>query len=409
MESAQRTGATALGKRVGNGPLLAPRDVAPLQAGFEVQAVLNPAAARIGDEIVLLLRVAERARSDIDPPADAQTLDLSGPHPRIVPLPRGYRKEDVVPIAIRDPGGESFGYLPLYLPKDLPGLDVSDPRSVQFTHPQLEKTVRFPAQVSHLRCARSTDGIHFTVDPEAAIVASTDLEEYGCEDPRATCIDGVWHITYTAVSRVGITPSLALTTDFIHFEKHGALLPPDQKDIAFFPEKRDGRYMALTRPMPSSFGHVLGIWIAMPDPKLPWGAHRPLVLPREGKWDERQTGAGTVPFAVPSGWLEIYHGADANLRYALGAVLLDRDDPTRVLGRSDDPILMPSAPYERAGLMANVVFTCGHVPFDDGRRIRVYYGAGDAVVAAADFDVREILDSPRPPDPPFGHQQKQSV
>jgi predicted GH43/DUF377 family glycosyl hydrolase len=134
------------------------------------------------------------------------------------------------------------------------------------------------------------------------------------------------------------------------------------------------------------------------------------VLPREGKWDERQTGAGTVPFPVLSGWLEIYHGADAKLEYALGAVLLDRDDPTRVLGRSDDPILMPSAPYERAGLLPDVVFTCGHVQLDDeGSRLRVYYGAGDAVVAAADFDLREILDSLRPPDPPFGHQQKRSA
>lgn len=397
-------GGGRLAHRVGAAPLLTPADIPPLGVGFEVQAVLNPGAARIGDEILLLMRVAERARGDIDPPPDARTLDLSGPHPKIVPLRGGYRCDDVVPIAVRDPDADSAIYVPLYIPKETPGLDISDPRSVMLTNLTLGTTLRFPATVSHLRCARSSDGIHFTVDPQAAIFPSTDLDEFGCEDARATCIDGVWHITYTAVSRVGITPSLALTRDFRTFEKHGAIGVPDQKDLALFPEKRSGGYMALMRPMPSSFGHVLGIWIAMPDPLLPWGLHRPLVLPREGKWDERQTGAGTVPFLTDAGWLEIYHGADANLEYALGAVLLDRDDPCQVIGRSDAPILKPEASYERGGLFPNVVFACGHIALDDeARRIRVFYGASDTVVAAADFDVREILDSLRPPDAPFGH------
>ena len=398
-----------LGTRVGVGPLISPRDVPASQPGFEVQSVLNPAAARLGDEVVLLMRVAERARSDIDPPADARTLDLGGPHPKIVPLPSGYRKQDVVAIGMRDPNETAFGFVPLYLPRDLPGLHLADPRSVSFTHPQLGTTVRFPAQVSHLRCARSSDGVHFKVDPEPALSASTDLEEYGCEDPRATYIDGVWHITYVSVSRVGITVSLALTTDFRRFEKLGALLPPDQKDIALFPERRHGRYMALTRPMPSSFGHVLGIWISMPEPRMPWGTHRPLVLPRESMWDERHTGAGTVPFETPSGWLEIYHGVNAQLDYALGAVLLDRSDPTRILGRSEEPILTADASHERVGLMPNVVFTCGHVPLgDDGSRIRVYYGAADSVIAAADFEVAEILESLRSAKHGFGHEQRQS-
>jgi len=110
----------------------------------------------------------------------------------------------------------------VYLPRDLPGLDTSDPRGVTFVNPTLGKTVTFLTQVSHLRCARSRDGVHFTVDEQPAISPSTHLEEYGCEDARATLIEGVWHITYVAVSRVGITPSLALTRDFRSFEKRGA-------------------------------------------------------------------------------------------------------------------------------------------------------------------------------------------
>ncbi|HKY49842.1 MAG TPA: glycosidase, partial [Candidatus Limnocylindria bacterium] len=215
-----------------------------------------------------------------------------------------------------------------------------------------------------------------------------------CEDARATLIDGAWYVTYTSVSRFGITPSLAVTRDFKTFDKRGVILGPDNKDIALFPYLRDGQFTALTRPMPSAFGHVLGIWLAYPDRGRPWGGRKPLVMPRRGFWDERHTGASAVPFACRGGWLEIYHGVDADLRYSLGAVLLDRDDPGTVLARSPEPILAPETPYERSGLLDNVVYACGHVPLDaDGRRIRVYYGAGDSVIAAADFDVGEILDS----------------
>ncbi len=123
--------------------------------------------------------------------------------------------------------------------------------------------------------------------------------------------------------------------------------------------------------------------------------------------DERQTGAGTVPIRCRAGWLEIYHGVDAQDTYALGAVLLDGDDPRVVLARSAEPILRPEAPYERAGLRSNVVFTCGLIPLDDeGDRIRVFYGAADSVIAAADFRVQEIVDSLGPPDSRFGHQQR---
>lgn len=397
---------SALASRVGTGPLLTPRDVRPSQDGFEVQAVLNPAAARVGDETVLLMRVAERPRSDIDPPSDARTLDLSGLHQKVVRLPSGYRKEDVIPIAVADPDSASLRHIAVYLPRDLPGLDTSDPRGVTYTNPKLGRRITFLTQVSHLRCARSRDGAHFTVDDRPAIAPSTHFEEYGCEDARAAFIDGEWHITYVAVSRVGITPSLALTRDFRSYDKRGPLLVPDNKDVVLFPFRTDGRYTAFTRPMPNSFGHVLGMWLRYPDRGLPWGGHQPLVLPREGCWDERQTGAGTVPIRCAAGWLEIYHGVDAQNTYALGAVLLDGDDPRVVLSRSAEPILRPETPYERAGLLSNVVFTCGHVALDDeGDRIRVFYGAADSVIAAADFSVREILDSLGPSDVPFGHQR----
>ena len=93
------------------------------------------------------------------------------------------------------------------------------------------------AQVSHLRVARSKDGVRFTVDPDVAIGPDNGLEEYGVEDPRITFIDGEYHVTYVSVSRWGITTSLATTSDFRTFDRQGVIFLPDHKDVVIFPEK----------------------------------------------------------------------------------------------------------------------------------------------------------------------------
>ena len=120
-------------------------------------------------------------------------------------------------------------------------------------------------------------------------------------------------------------------------------------------------------------------------------------MPRWGMWDELRTGASAVPFRTDRGWLELYHGVDRETTYAMGAVLMDIDDPRKVIARSPAPILSPTAIYESMGLFNDTIFSCGVVPLDDrGERIRMYYGAADSVIAAADFKVQEILDSLEP-------------
>jgi predicted GH43/DUF377 family glycosyl hydrolase len=114
-------------------------------------------------------------------------------------------------------------------------------------------------------------------------------------------------------------------------------------------------------------------------------------------WDELRTGASAVPFRTDRGWLELYHGVDRSSTYAIGGVLMDLDDPRKVIARSEAPILRPTEVYETTGLFNHTVFSCGVIPLDQQwERIRMYYGAADSVVAAADFDVREILDSLQP-------------
>ncbi len=392
-----------LARRLDNNPILTSADVAPSQAALEVVSVFNAAAARVGDEIILLLRVAERPRamSGLLAPT-SRTLDLAAPHERLEPVPPGTLGEDVIGIAFLDPATEPRRVVVAYVRKDLPGLDVSDPRAIQVSRvsskPGARPEVRdYLTQISHLRVARSSDGAHFTVDQVPAVAPTDSFEEYGCEDPRATLIDGVWHITYVSVGSVGITTSRLTTTDFRSFERHGLMFLPDHKDVVLFPGRVNDRYVALTRPMPSSFNRVLGIWIAFSHDLVGWGGHQPLALPRPGMWDGVRTGAGSVPFRVPEGWLELYHGVDSSGQYAMGALLLDAEDPTRVIGRSPEPILTPDQDYEQSGFYRNTVFSCGHIPLDDDcDRFRMYYGAADSCMAAADFDVKEIVASLAP-------------
>ncbi|MGO8870913.1 MAG: glycosyltransferase [Acidimicrobiales bacterium] len=387
-----------MGRRLTENPILTAADVPPSQPSLEVVSVLNAAAARIGDETILLLRVGERPRIGMNPPDGAMTLDLSGPDPRLRSLPEGISGDRLVGLAFLDTQHVPVRVVNVFLPRDLDGLDLSDPRTIRyhrtaggFNDREYDFT-DFLTQMSHLRVARSRDGVNFEVEPTPAVSPANAFEEYGCEDPRATLIDGVWHITYVSVSRLGITTSRLTTTDFRTFERHGVMFLPDHKDVVLFPERIGGRYVALTRPMPGSFDRVLGTWVAFSEDLIHWGTHHPVAMPRWGMWDELRTGGSCVPFRVPEGWLEIYHGVDRNRQYALGGLLLDAEDPTKVIARSPEPILRPIEPYERTGLFNDTVFSCGHVALPGrGNQIRVYYGAADSCMAAADFKVSAIL------------------
>jgi predicted GH43/DUF377 family glycosyl hydrolase len=270
---------------------------------------------------------------------------------------------------------------------DAKGLDISDPRLV------IVGGRTWLTSISHLRVARSTDGMHFDVDPNSALSAATAFEAYGVEDPRITMIDGAYWINYTAVSRHGVATALATTKDFTTFERHGIIFPPNNRDVAIFPEKIGGRYVALHRPMPAGIGQP-AIWLASSSDLVSWGNHQIVAEARDGLWDDEKIGGGAVPFRVNANgrdaWLAVYHGVTSSpFAYSLGALLLDARDPSRVIGRSREPILSPEAPYEREGFLGGVVFTCGLVA--DGDLVRIYYGAADGVTCVADLSLEQIL------------------
>ncbi|MEP6759579.1 MAG: glycosyltransferase [Actinomycetota bacterium] len=382
--------------RVKANPLLSPEDFVPSQPGFEVISTINPGVAQVGEETVLLVRVAERPSGDIELGPDAQMIDLSGPEPRLAPMPVGLHREQLIGMAYFDCDREPPQVVIGFVPRDLPGLDLSDPRTIRYRNsaggftPGQDEFTDYLSHISHLRVGRSTDGIHFALDPDVAIHPMDSMEEYGVEDPRITEIDGVFHITYVAVSRLGITTARMTTTDFRTFERQGTMLHPDQKDVILFPEKVGGKYLAFTRPMPGSFGRVLGLWLAESEDLIHWGRHRPIAGPRHGMWDEMRIGASLVPIRTDEGWLEIYHGADRMNRYGMGALLLDTGDPAKVLARSTRPLMVPEHSYEHDGFLHDVVFPSGHIDLGDGH-IRVYYGAADTTVCAADMALDDVF------------------
>lgn len=387
--------AVPIAARLPENPLITPEQVSPSQPGMEVISTINAGIARVGDEVVALVRVAERPRAGGELPPDAKLLELGGVAPRLAPLPRDIQRDELIGVPFFDLSGDTPRVVLSYVPRGLPGLEQPDPRSIRYRDPEHghlnvdDGYVDYLTHVSHLRVARSPDGVRFEVDPEPAVRSATRLEEYGVEDARVTPFEGGFLITHVSVSRLGITTSLLRTTDFRTFERLGTIFPPDHKDVVLFPERVDGNHLALTRPMPGSFGKVLGIWLAESPDLVHWGGLRPIALPRPGAWDENRIGASLVPIRVDDGWLELYHGADRTNRYGMGALLLDADDPSRVLARTPDPLLVAEVDYERRGFLHDVVFPSGHVDLGDGQ-IRVYYGAADTSLAAADFSLGAI-------------------
>ena len=133
------------------------------------------------------------------------------------------------------------------------------------------------------------------------------------------------------------------------------------------------------------------MWIAESPDLIHWGNHRFLAAPRPNMWDCARIGAGAAPIDTPDGWLDIYHGADADGRYCLGAMLLDRDEPSTVRARSIEPFMTPVEPYEREGFYGDCIFTNGQIV--KGDEIELYYGASDTVICRATVSMNVVMNT----------------
>lgn len=343
---------TDLAHRFPENPLLMPKDLKPSVEGLQIISLLNPGVFRFKGKTWLLVRVAEGVT----------------------------QKEGVIYFpALNATGNTEIIEVPL----NDPDLIATDARVISY------KGLDYLTTVSHLRILSSDDGIHFLEPPlNASLFGKGYLERFGIEDCRVSQIDDTYYLTYTAVSDNGVGVGLKTTKDWQHYESGGMILPPHNKDCAIFEEKVKGKYYCLHRPSSKEIGGNY-IWLAESSDARQWGNHQCLIKTRPGMWDSARVGAGAAPIRTEDGWLEIYHGANSEHQYCLGAFMLDLNDPSKVIGRTKDPIMVPTGAYELSGFFGYVVFTNGHIV--DGDQLTIYYGAADEFVCGAHFSIQEIL------------------
>ena len=258
---------------------------------------------------------------------------------------------------------------------------------------------------SNIHVARSSNGLdNWSVDPEPILqfgLPGLRYEKWGCEDARIVHLEeeDAWYITYTAYSPAGSAVGLARSTDLKTAERVGLIFSPNNKDAVFFPCRFEGRWAALHRP--EAGGGIENIWIAYSKDLVYWGEPHCVLQERAGPaWDATTVGAGPPPIETDRGWLLLYHGVKmygGRRVYRVGAALLDRDRPHKVLARTSECIFKPTASYEFTGLLPNVVFPTGTLVRGD--ELWMYYGAADTCVCMAKAHLSDILQALERPDP----------
>ncbi|WP_439425991.1 glycoside hydrolase family 130 protein [Oenococcus alcoholitolerans] len=341
-------------KRYKNNPIIVPKIIKPSRDDFEVIGAFNPAVAQYGDQTILLMRVAER--------------------------PKQVSKELKIPFFSLS--SKSIEVIDL----DKTKFNLSDPRVAAPKNSKYD--FNYLTSISHIRCARSFDGINFTIDDEPFIFPHNEYETFGLEDPRCTKIGDVYYINFSAVSPKGVCVELVSTMDFKSYKDEGVIFLPDNKDVTIFSGMSSGSYWALSRPSVPSTGN-LDVWISSSSDLHEWGRHKKLFGGSNSDWDNGRVGAGIPPFLTPYGWLEIYHAANNKNEYSLGAILLDRDDPTKIIARYPKPIMVPEYEYETNGFFGKVVFTCGGIL--NNNDLIIYYGAADTNISVAKVNLDDIL------------------
>lgn len=276
----------------------------------------------------------------------------------------------------------------------------------------------------HYGLAVSKDGYHFErVSAEPVLSPLAGGIDNGCvEDPRVIKIGDWYYVTgatrpfppgkywendsyhankcghfpegFPVALRENLTSTqLYLTKDFREWIRAGRLTNPmlDDRDVLIFPEKVNGKWITMHRPMQwhgEGFANKWpGIWLAANDDLLQWKDMK-LIAKGEYPWEEK-IGANNPPLKTEHGWLQIYHGVGADKQYRLGAMLLDLDDPFKVTHRTPEPIYEPVEDYETQGIYKGVCFPCGHVVLDG--TYFLYYGGGDVYCCVCTVELEAFI------------------
>lgn len=249
---------------------------------------------------------------------------------------------------------------------------------------------------SRLGYAESTDGIHFSRLNEPVLSPSEPYEkDGGVEDPRLVQFGDTYYLTYTGYNKKDAQLCLATSNDLIHWDRKGVIIPAKRgnwnvewtKSGAIVPEKINGAYWMYFLGT-SADGKDQG-GLASSKDLGHWREETatPVLPVRPGQFDSRVAEPGPSPILTSDGIVLVYNGADDQLVYRTGVAIFDRNDPRKLIWRTDAPVFSPEKDWEKAGQVPNVVFVEGMVKQDN--RYLFYYGGADKYVGVAEAPLRE--------------------
>jgi len=361
--------------------LVKPEDIKPSSKKFEVIGVLNPAAIRLKNrKILLYVRVIERLKKFKD-----FRYYYS---PRFVGKDKYRITIDKFPKS-KVAGGDDFGF------------DFKN------------KTKRLTC-ISHLRRIFIDEkGFKILkIEQKPGFYGLLGDGELGIEDARIVEIENKYYMTYVGLSRrEGISTYIAVSDNCIEWKRLGIIFGQQDKDVVLFPEKIKGKYVTFDRPEGNFEFSIPHIWIAYSNNLLHWGELKSVNLSLKHE-DFDRIGAGPPPIKIDKGWLFLFHAVTAlnpsgfqySIKkvfgikveegppiYAVWVALLDKDNPGKLIARSNHPIIVPTKKYEISLEGKRVIFPTGLVSNDNCKSLLVYSGAGDKVISVKEIRLKDIM------------------
>lgn len=263
-------------------------------------------------------------------------------------------------------------------------------------------------RLSSIGYASSADGITYT-NRAQLIKPELDWEQYGCEDPRITELNGKFYIFYTALSvfpfsAEGIKVACAVTRDFKTIEEKHLVTPFNAKAMALFPSKIKGKMAAILTVNTDNAKKPAKIALALFDKEADiwnslywdnWYRNLDSHVYSVRRSSSDHVEVGSVPLKTKDGWLVIYshiqdYKSDHKI-FGIEALLLDLENPAKVIGRTRNPTLVPEETYEHYGQIQNVIFPSGALI--RGKKLQIFYGAADTTSCVAEVNLRNLLNS----------------
>ena len=251
--------------------------------------------------------------------------------------------------------------------------------------------------IPFLFLGRSKDGINFEFDEKPIDIFDKkgNIMKFDyCYDPRLIEIEGTYYVSF-CTHMFGPTIAVIKTQDFKKFEFVSIPVLPCNRNGVFFPRRINGDYLLLSRPSDNGHTPFGDIFLSRSKDMIDWGRHSHIMSPGYEWWCGTKVGAGCNPIETNLGWLCFVHGTTCTCNgfvYSIGAIILDKDDPSKVLYRCSPYLLTPEMDYETNGFVPNVCFpTCALADSETGR-IAIYAGAADTYVELLFTDIDTVLD-----------------